>query len=557
VSTRKSVVAAAARVIARPRAHGATVTLPLALTLLWLSPGVVGPQDAPAAPPRCPQQSAPRDVPAAAIEACLEQGGRVDLQDKTIRGDLDLRGVQDVERPLACRRCRFGGDVDASEVVFRRAVDLTGSRVRGALNMRGAFFHGAALFSSAGSGATFQGAADFTLAVFTDILSFEEATFGRPARFVSARFLNTASFSLATFLADVSFDGAAFAGDASFGATRAEDDDTARVGAGACAEAGSTRGAFERRASFVRTAFRRGADFRQRCFGRRARFAQTNFGERAEFTQAAFLGDATFADARLQDGATFRAAVFAKAASFEDATSGGTLDFDVASFLGRADFFGLVSESALVLDDADFEQQIEMEELSAASLLLEVEAADRVAGVEKRRVLQLIESAAKARGDLDRANDAHYERLSLESEKYGPVRRFWDVVFYRGFAGYLVRPAHPLIALAVLAFLAALIRRVLVLRSRDSENVSSHELPGWWRTKSGLRWMVLAWRRFREFVHEYWRTIRRTVRDKQESEPDPQPLFLEVAVYRVLFVVAIIGLANSNPTLRQMVDAAF
>jgi hypothetical protein len=544
--------------MARPRAGVATVVVPLALSLAWFSPAAARAHEVSAEQVNCPGQASTTELPAAAVEACLRQGRRLELHDKTIRGDLDLRRLQEVVRPLACRRCVFRGNIDASEVVFRRTVDLTGSTVRGYLSMRGALFQGAALFSSAGSGATFGRAADFTLAVFSDIVSFEEATFGGPARFVSTRFLDAASFSLATFLADASYDGAAFAGDAGFGAAGGRPVGEAPE-VGGCARAGSPQGAFEGRASFFRTTFRRGVDFRQRCFGRRTVFAQTRFGERADFTQTTFLEDATFADARLPDGATFRAAAFDRRASFEDVTSGGKLDFAVADFLGEADFFGLASDGALAFEDADFGQEIDMEEVSAESLLLDVDAADRVAGVEKRRVLEMIESAAKERGDLDRANDAHYERLSLESRQYGPMRRFWDLVFYRGFAGYLVRPAHPLVALAVIAFFAAAVRWSLALRpSRvhaGNPGPPSDADDRWLR--KGTRWLGLGWTRLRGFGREYWRTIRRTVRDKHESEPDPQPLFLEVAIYRALFVVAIIGLANSNPTLRQMVDAAF
>jgi hypothetical protein len=46
---------------------------------------------------------------------------------------------------------------------------------------------------------------------------------------------------------------------------------------------------------------------------------------------------------------------------------------------------------------------------------------------------------------------------------------------------------------------------------------------------------------------------RRSDRDGSESSGRR----LEIVAYRLLVVCALLGLANSNPTLRQMVDALF
>jgi hypothetical protein len=465
-----------------------------------------------------------------------------------------------IETPFACRDCRFEAAVDASEVVLKRSIELTGSTIEGVLKMRGAIFEGAALFSGPDKPTTFGGRLDLSLVVFNDIASFEAATFNGRAAFSSARFLGDASFSLATFLASASFAGAVFAQEAAFPATATSDPAKDVVGGGLCASEGSAagQGAFEKAVTFDRAAFRSTADFRQRCFGSRVRFAQTDFAKRVEFVQAEFLGGATFDGARMTGGGTFRDAEFDRETSFEDVTAGGNLDFTVATFLKDADFFGLSSDGALIFEDAIFAGPIDMGNLSAAGLVLEVDAVRHAAGnAERRDVLRMIESSAKERGDLAAANDASFERRKLLSAEYGPVRRVWDVLVYRGLAGYLVRPKHPLIALAVLSLLAALIRWPLVLRSQDSASARSPaRAAGTQGAKIPARIVTVAWRHLRGFFGEYWRTIRRTLRDGQESEPEPQPTFVEVATYRVLFVVALIGLANSNPTLRQMVDAA-
>jgi hypothetical protein len=52
-------------------------------------------------------------------------------------------------------------------------------------------------------------------------------------------------------------------------------------------------------------------------------------------------------------------------------------------------------------------------------------------------------------------------------------------------------------------------------------------------------------------VHGYLDTLALVGRSKTASEG----WRLEVLAYRILLVCALVGLANSNPTLRQMIDA--
>ncbi len=75
---------------------------------------------------------------------------------------------------------------------------------------------------------------------------------------------------------------------------------------------------------------------------------------------------------------------------------------------------------------------------------------------ERPEVLALIESSANARGDLARANDAHYALEVLKSAHYSPPLRLLDLVFYRTIAGYFVRPLHPLLAVLALAALVTI-----------------------------------------------------------------------------------------------------
>src|SRR4029450_6921283 len=77
---------------------------------------------------------------------------------------------------------------------------------------------------------------------------------------------------------------------------------------------------------------------------------------------------------------------------------------------------------------------------------------------DRPSVLGLIESSAKARDDLAHANQAHYARQALKSRQYAGWLHFLDFVFYRGIAGYFVRPFHPVVALLALASIFPLLR---------------------------------------------------------------------------------------------------
>ena len=114
-------------------------------------------------------------------------------------------------------------------------------------------------------------------------------------------------------------------------------------------------------------------------------------------------------------------------------------------------------------------------------------------------VLAMIESSAKARGDLGVANDAHYESLVIASRNYSWPIRVLDFVFYRTFAGYLVRPFQPLLALLALA---AVVTAFQLARSGPTPSV-----PG----RSGVRAAPgrCLPRRSRQFRGSATRTSRR------------------------------------------------
>ena len=73
------------------------------------------------------------------------------------------------------------------------------------------------------------------------------------------------------------------------------------------------------------------------------------------------------------------------------------------------------------------------------------------------RSSETVEESAKTRGDLGDANDAHY---ALLASKTRPCvgSRVLDLVFYRGIAGYFVRPFRPPLVLLVLAMVFSFLR---------------------------------------------------------------------------------------------------
>jgi hypothetical protein len=121
-------------------------------------------------------------------------------------------------------------------------------------------------------------------------------------------------------------------------------------------------------------------------------------------------------------------------------------------------------------------------------------------------------------------------------------------VFYRLLAGYLVRPLRPIVALVLLVTLVAAIRLARRVRKNRKQQTPETERPRWrTRARTGCG----------DFLTCFLDTL--AVALPRSRGDDAPPLLLreraEIIAYRVLVVLALIGLANSNPTLREMVDS--
>ena len=455
-------------------------------------------------------------LPARQIEADLRGGRPVLRTDARVTEKLVLSGLGTVGVSFRCRRCVFLKGIDASDTVFERSVDLTDTHIRGPAIFRGATFQGPAIFAAphaAGCSESIKGLfrnrADFSLAVFDDLASFDGTIFNDRATFDDAQ-------------------------------------------------------------------FRAHSDFSQVCFLRSASFRRADFAGRTSFSQSQFKTAGYFDAASFAEGATFLAGNFAgkpdvTAASFSGASSAGDLNFTFARFVmiikqgaklpppderaDVADFSYVACSGSLFFGDAEFDTGygIAMDHINVGSLVLDVPVVAQVDDDQdennERKVLRVIETSAKDRGDLGVANDAYYRLRVLTSNHYGQPWRALDYVFYRGVAGYLVRPLRPLLVLLVMVVLFAVIRAFRAQRSEDPERRS--------RGEPLRRFSAAAWTWSQNVLADVFDTLARVVPGRGNGGELSLGRRVETLAYRVLVVCSLLALANANPTLREMVDSLF
>jgi uncharacterized protein YjbI with pentapeptide repeats len=441
----------------------------------------------------------------------------------TIQGTLDLTDVRVVQAAFECRRCTFRGDILARHVIFDREIDLGGVTIDGDLDLRGATFTKAVQL---GNGAKVNGAVDLEGATFFGLVDVGKAEFVKRVMLQLTRFRDDAIFTGATFDRAVDFDGAAFDGRARFDGTVFQ------------AETSFTRALFGAGTAFGKATFQGPVRFTGADFHSATSFNSTTFYGLADFEEARFAADATFAHAGFrntgtdpaltltsavaQDGFTFEGATFAQAVRADDVIA-RSFNLDGVTFEGPATI------SVLGANVGDLRYS-----LANLDRVVEDEADE-----QKHKVLSLVESSAKRRDEIALANDAHYKLQELHAQSYGTIRRAADAVFYRGIAGYFVRPLRPLAVLALFALAFALGRWV---------RKSGIHL---WGPRRAWSWIV----GLGEEIYETFALAIPRIGGGQQTQPLSVGRRLEVLGYRLLFICALIGLANSNPTLREMFNA--
>ncbi|MGH3083265.1 MAG: pentapeptide repeat-containing protein [Gaiellaceae bacterium] len=488
----------------------------------------------------------------------------VSLTGARVVGDVTLGSG--AVRGLVCRDCHFDGNLIASGTTFQRTVDLSGSDFAGEVDLSGARL----ARGVHARGATFNGIVNLRGAQVDGDVDMSKAHF--KAQVVSGmtpgsqeattKFAADVDFSLATFSDLVAFENAVFSDNVDF--------TLARFGTDAIFAGGTSLG----RATFARAVFRGPADFTQFTFEGPATFDGAQFADHADFGVTSFIGRVVFARARFGKGATFVGATFPIQAnsggsedSFYGAQADGDLNFAFADVSRPAGFEYVVVTGTISFSEATLPHASALHffHVSASSFDMDVDAAmdavrhDRTTD-DRPEVLKLIESSAKAKNDLADANDAHYARQVLKSEQYSVPLRQLDFIFYRTIAGYFVRPFRPLIALLAIASIFTLARmiraRAASARAQDAPPATPHSR----RTVAGAvahagRGIGRAVRALGEFATSLLTTLTLIAPARKGSEPERQGRQIEIWTYRILFACALIGFANSNPTLREMFDA--
>jgi hypothetical protein len=202
----------------------------------------------------------------------------------------------------------------------------------------------------------------------------------------------------------------------------------------------------------------------------------------------------------------------------------------------------------------------------------------------QQAMLGMIQASAAARGDLSVANNARFELLSLESANLHGFRRWWDRLAYHGVAGYLVRPLYPLRALGLALVIDGLIRMAWRLRAArrerapDGAAAAGHETPeaaadAPGREKEGSAVMVRsragaatlsATKALSALVEGIGEALGAAFRLKPgitvENREQVRAYlvagvkWLEYFAYKILLALVLLTLANSNPTLRDLID---
>jgi len=248
--------------------------------------------------------SQPRVVQASEILAKIESGVPVEYDGVFLEGDLDLSGLglpighvarteyeiehlglaeeaKVVKSPISITNSELRGDLNFSNIIFRKSVDFVGTffgiQFSSGTNFRGAQFSDSAVFK----GARFSGNAGFF-----------KAQFGGDAHFGGVQFNGDAYFGWAQFSSYAWFDRARFGGFVHFRKVQFSCDD----------------------ANFIGAQFSGDVDFREAQFSGSTYFMDARFSDNrnsvSNFENTSFNGSTSFVDTQFGSYTDFRAAQF-------------------------------------------------------------------------------------------------------------------------------------------------------------------------------------------------------------------------------------------------------
>lgn len=470
-----------------------------------------------------PAQAQPstRVVPGEEFVALAVSEG-VDAHGWRIEGDVDLRPHGHVDHLVRCQDCTFEGSIVAPDVVFERPVDLSGLQLEGALDIHASTFRDVLLLQRTEERLSWiDGAVDVRLAAFERQLGLDDITFRDSVDGRALTVRDGASITEVTFADDALLSRARFRGPTDF--------------------SGAT---FFGPVSFARASFAGPASFRQ-----------STFHERPNFRRAAFYGPLDVALADLKRGAALDSAGFDDDTNFRFISSGGrmsfdrayvkaSLDLDEAYFRDGLSMAGLTASGTVRMTNAliDIDDELRFDSVRVQGLLMDLETVDRISGRYNRmQALRALERTATLEGDLSRANGALYALRALSSQDYPPFTRAADFLIFRGAAGYLVQPLHPLLLLLLVVGVAASVR---LLRRRELQRRR-------WRMVFCEHPTVLR------CIGESWRQVAASlsIGGSEQTRCAIRGLPAERWIYRMIVAALVVAIGNSSEAIRELFAA--
>jgi hypothetical protein len=394
------------------------------------------------------------------LVACL-QLGPVDLAGATITGGLDLTAVDVVPYPFRCVDCTFTGDVNVSDVTFDRLVAFERVVIEGDLDARGARFAGAVLARGQreGEASGIRGDANFSLARFDEALQLDSTTFGGAVTFESARFAGAVTMSGTDLMAPANFD-------------RIVADESFSMGGPDPFDPTGPNGVAQDVVTMRNATFEGDLDLGARTFRSGLIATGARVGGRLTLRSATVTGDADLERVTVTDlDATGLEVTGPPMPCAQRTSSAGSGTLDLSDLraesitLAQAVVDELVLQGAQVAGRANVELAVlnceaSFDGLAADSLTVDLAAVDRAGPAARQSMYKTIVETAKEGGDLELANEATYRRyVDLNSGDAWPKATL-DNVFYRGMAGYMVKPLRPLVCLLLLWFVGTMVRYV-------------------------------------------------------------------------------------------------
>jgi hypothetical protein len=364
------------------------------------------------------------------------------------------------ERTVILSGAHVKGAMEFSGAVFRSGFFLRTANV----GLSGSGIHSLVDGESNFSLAMFSGSAGFDEATLLGPAKFDGARFGSDVSFADTDFVRGASFDLGSFVGTALFTGSPRSAPSSSNdeclATQAGSiAGEARFRQASFSGTADFRGrCFSGHADFRSASFGGVVNFSQARFVTvsascgpdtpcRTDFSSSTFQANGLFLATIFERDASFDLVTAARSLTFEGSLFLHEASFQRLVVAGSLSFSETSFApGRLLDLTRLSTDDLTMDPHDVSHVEEGNNGRSAS--------------QREAVLSLIESSARKDGHLGLANDARYQNLALQHQDLKGRSRFIDGFFYRLVGGYLVRPLNPVRFFILLLLIGMAIRGV-------------------------------------------------------------------------------------------------